>query len=684
MTAEAQFWVALPGSTEQPLGPLDLKEVGARLNAGTLPKTATACEVGGTEWVPVQDILPKPARKLGSRFKVIGLGAIGLLVVAVGAAVAVKTLASKHKALPIVAQKLPPQAKEVVQSRLRADLYEVAALPDSYVASALAAEACGGKDVGVVLGWARNKDLATLKTSGVLDLTSSPQIKAGLVCGEAIRKTILAPSVVEVSFVEGEKPFRVSIIRATMPDLPTELGLVRHNFSSLAGACFKTSDSKTDCADDAQATFHDGQTWVFGKVAAIEAFARAYTSVRNELTTTVDILQETIASTTDADVIEITAKPDAVPWASPCEMTGPVEHKREFLEACFPKGQEKLLDSIVTKVRGLAIERDILAKAAAYHLGFVLLARDEDAARDVEKDLQDLVRDWRAQLANSEPEMAKLVRAKSDFVRDEFWKAAFDAFMRAMRGMSVSRNGAVVRLSIHEPLRPEESKALKEFVETRTQDQTATSKIIEAILQGTPVPEKSLGVFVDADVAAWMSLPKATEADCDAIGLKVKALSKDVPIEQFGMKFKMEQRFAKSACSGQAWSAEGKACGMAASDLTSLAACKAPTNVFVQMASRKLQGAWVGDSVEPDIEKAERFWVGSKLDFGSNGHVSFTTSAGGNPLEGDADIQSEGQKASFKFPIPGRTDRLTVTFAGDDKFTMSDRHTVITYKRATK
>ena len=418
----------------------------------------------------------------------------------------------------------------------------------------------------------------------------------------------------------------------------------------------------------------------------MEAFARAYTSVRNDLTTTVDILQETIASTTDADVIEITAKPDAIPWASPCEVTGPVEHKKEFLDACFPKGQEKLLDSIVTKVRGIAVERDILAKAAAYHMGFVLLARDEDAARDVEKDLRNLVRDWRAQLANSEPEMAKLIRAKSEYVRDDFWKAAFDAFMRAMRGMSVSRSGAVVRLSIHEPLRPEESKALKEFVETRTQESDRHEQNHRSDLAGRARAEKSLSVFVDADVAAWMSLPKATETDCDAIGTKLKALSKDAPIEEFGLKFKMEQRFAKSACVGQAWSAEAKACALGASDLTGLAACKPPTNVLTQVASRKLQGQWVGESVEPDTDKAGRIWVGSKLEFGSNSHVSFITSAGmGNPLEGDAEIQAEGSKASFRFPLPGKTDRMTVAFVGDDKIMLlPDRRTTITYKRATK
>ena len=111
MAAETQFWVALPGSTEQALGPFGLDDVAARVNAGTIPKTATACKVGETNWVPVQGIMPKPALKFGSRVKAIVLGVVGLLVIAVGATVAVKTLATKRKALPIVAQKLPPKPR---------------------------------------------------------------------------------------------------------------------------------------------------------------------------------------------------------------------------------------------------------------------------------------------------------------------------------------------------------------------------------------------------------------------------------------------------------------------------------------------------------------------------------------------------------------------------------------------
>ncbi|MGA3124454.1 MAG: hypothetical protein ABSF69_27150 [Polyangiaceae bacterium] len=485
-----------------------------------------------------------------------------------------------------------------------------------------------------------------------------------------------------MSFGENDSTFQVGILQAAMDELPGTLGLVRHNFSGLPGQCFKTPEEKADCTDDAQAAFHDGQTWVFGKVAAIEAFARAYTSAHADLTTTVDILQDTIADADETDNIEVTAKPDTIPWTLPCLLSAPVAEKKDFVDACFPKGQGKLLDAIVTKVRGIAIERDILGRAAAYHLAFVLLARDTDTARELQKDLQDLVRDWRAQLSNSEPELTKMIRAKSDYVHDAFWNSAFDPFMRAMRGMSVTRSGATVRVVIHEALRPEETKALKEFVDTRTQDQLATAKVVDAILQGTPVSDKSLAVFLDPDVARWMVLPKASETDCEGFNAKLKSLSTEIPIALFGMKFQMEQRFAKAACIGNALPPESKTCLMSASDLKAFASCNPPLNVFALVASRKLEGQWVAESVEPDLDRL-KFLVGSELEFGSTGRVALSMTSGGTGAhDGDAEVKSDdGSSATFRVPTLGKVERASVKFLGDNKIKVMDGQVEITYRR---
>ena len=604
-----------------------------------------------------------------------------LLLLGGGGFIAKRFLVTQ-RALPIVAQKLPPRTNDVRQSRLRPDLDEVAVLPEAYITAALASEVCGAVDVAVLLSSAHDKSVADLKKSGVLDLTSSERVRTGLVCGEAIRKAMAAPSFVSVSFAENEAAFHVSIVRATMDELPPTLGLIRHNFSGLPGQCFKTPEDKTDCGDDARAAFHDGQTWVFGTVPAIEAFARAYTSARNELTTTVDILRDTIANTDESDTVEITAKPDSIPWTLPCYLSAPVAHQEEFVDACFPKGQDKLLESIVNKVRGLAIERDMLAHAAAYHFAFVLLARDGDTARDLEKDLQDLVRDWQAQLSNSEPDLTRLIRAKSNYIHDAFWTSEFDPYIRAMRAMSVSRNGSIVRLTIHDELRSEEAKALREFVDTRTQDQSAAINVIDAILQGTPVSEKSLAVFLAPEVAGWMVLPKASAVDCAAFDAKLQSLSMGIPSELREVQLKMNQRFAKTACVGGALLKTSKSCLMSAADLKSFAACKPPFDVFVQVAARKLEGQWLAESVEPAVERLKML-LGSKIEFGSSGRVAFSM-ADKPPLEGDAEVESDdGSGATFVFPTPGKPGRTSVNFVGDSTMRVTDGPVKITYKRVT-
>ncbi len=336
-----------------------------------------------------------PSGAKSKRWRLVAFGALGLaLAGACGTLVYTRYFSARaRRALPVVAQRLPAHTQRVADTRLRSDLDELATLPPAYVTSALAAVACGGTDVGSLMAKARGKDLAWLKKNGVLDVAQRVDVRAALRCGAALANGLASPSVVEVAFAENNKTFHVSALRSTAQDLPSELGFVRHNFSGMPGQCLRPKDAKTDCPEGTSATFRDDQTRVFGQVAEVEAFARAYTTAHEELTTTVDILQSTVQHTRGADDTFIVAKPETVPWKLVCERAAPVGHETEFVEACFPSGQEKLLESIATKVRGLAVERDILAKGAAFSVSYVLLTRDEDAARDVEKDLLDLARD---------------------------------------------------------------------------------------------------------------------------------------------------------------------------------------------------------------------------------------------------------------------------------------------------
>jgi hypothetical protein len=596
---------------------------------------------------------------------------------AVGAVIGYSSFRSRpSKGLPVVAQKLPPTTSNVGEARLRADLDELATLPPHYIMSSLAAVACGGPDIALNLALAVGKDLSVVQRLGILDLTNNKPLHDALVCGDRVRLALVAPSVVSIVFADGNERHEVRVLRAKLEELPVELGFVRHNFSGLAGQCLRTKDAKTDCQDDAFASVHDRELWVFGKVPAVESFARSYTTAREELSTNLDILQTTIANTQDADSVSVEARPESIPWKAICEIAAPIGNKTEFVEACFPGSQERTLSQIESKVRGLAVERDLVARAATVGLTFVLVARDEAAAKEIETDLHDLARDWRAHLANREPQLVKLVRAHSDFVHDKLWNGIFDAYLRAIKGMTVTRSGETVRLVMREHFRPAEEKALSEILAGRTQDQLATIAVVDAVAQGTIIPTKSLAVFTGLEIAAWITAPRAKDTDCDAILAKIKTLTPaELSPEQLGLKVEAEKRFTKESCVGAVLPAESRACFDGATDLQAFSACRLPSSPFVMAAVRKVEGQWAVDSVKSTaaLSTSDDRWLKSiKLEF-ANGRVAFS-SRGGDIQTTDADIASKDvDGATFNLPLlRGNVARKTIRFVGSDTLTITD------------
>jgi hypothetical protein len=55
------YWLAIPGSTEPPTGPLTLSDLQARVRSGVIPSDTVVCEVGQADWVQLADVLPKPS-----------------------------------------------------------------------------------------------------------------------------------------------------------------------------------------------------------------------------------------------------------------------------------------------------------------------------------------------------------------------------------------------------------------------------------------------------------------------------------------------------------------------------------------------------------------------------------------------------------------------------------------------
>ncbi len=63
MSTSKTYWIAIPGSNEPPMGPLGLDEIATKVRAGSIPREATACEVGLADWIPVEKIVPKRPRE---------------------------------------------------------------------------------------------------------------------------------------------------------------------------------------------------------------------------------------------------------------------------------------------------------------------------------------------------------------------------------------------------------------------------------------------------------------------------------------------------------------------------------------------------------------------------------------------------------------------------------------------
>ena len=65
-TSTTQYWIAKPGSTDPPIGPLDLLDIIERVNVGAIPRDASACRIGSSSWFTLSQLLPPVAQPIPS------------------------------------------------------------------------------------------------------------------------------------------------------------------------------------------------------------------------------------------------------------------------------------------------------------------------------------------------------------------------------------------------------------------------------------------------------------------------------------------------------------------------------------------------------------------------------------------------------------------------------------------
>jgi hypothetical protein len=201
----------------------------------------------------------------------------------------------------------------------------------------------------------------------------------------------------------------------------------------------------------------------------------------------------------------------------------------DFVQGCFPATDDKVIQDMDAKLRAAAfeIEPDVL-KASGVHGNIVLVARDDDDAKAVEKDANDLATDWKSQLENNEAKIVKQAKTNPVSLRQKSWAIIVDNFSRAIQKMKVSRSGRTVKLSFSEPLADEDKRDLADANKETLDKRVAIADLLDAVTQKKPLPQDSLTKVVGAPWAAYFALastydPKNLPADCATVAVKKPA-----------------------------------------------------------------------------------------------------------------------------------------------------------------
>lgn len=603
-------WIVREPGSEVQLGPFSLDQVKQGLESGRFSNAAQLREQQSPEWYNAAKYIDLAASEAGLRpashhapsprsTRIAAVSAGVLALAAVAAVVAVRWSAKQARSSPpailaTLTPKLPASTVSLREGPFRDELDQAQTTPSEYVAAWLAHRACGGPDLVQMLVGVRGKSLEDIERSGVLELPTNERWRNALQCGEQIRKSLLANSHVYTTFKDGDQLRSVVVLSASMTEFPSVLSMARHNFSGLDGACTHEPESKLPCAPGAAAV-HDGTMWAFGDLEAVTSFAQAFTRGREELPTNVQILRDLSEHAGRAETTIVLARPDSIPWSLPCVQSAPSDQRDEYIQACYPPGQEHIHASVETKARGVSLQRDMTAASQTVGWTYLVWARDEEAAEHVRKDLLDLQRDWRAHLVNNEPQLIKAVRASND-PQAKYWDSVLEPLLRGIREATVQKEGRLVRLSMRQTLRLEEAKMLAEAAGDLREQMNASQQILGALLRRKALSQKALAYFVGQDVAAWMAAPRAQADDCAALRGKLQQV--EVPVELLGLKADLEQRWQDDRCVGMVLPPDSQKCLLGATTLQALDACKLPPSPFVLDAKARLQGQWRVEAVK--------------------------------------------------------------------------------------
>lgn len=559
-----------PGHRETWLRAVEIPEVAAVLSAH-LPRTAVMPGLSGA--LPAL-APPAPGPRRSPRRLLFGIGAGlggGLLIVGV-VAIGV-TVLDREPAFPdaILAEGLPSQVSTLIVIRLPEDIEaddEMRGLRWSDLAVF-----CGGRDIAKRLIAGHGRSPGELLADGTLDVLRGERLRDHMQCGQRLDAAMGRFHMVFVTFPEGDRQRTIGLM--PLRDLADPPFTMPYNFSGLEGRCEPDGESSSECDDDAFALVRRGPWWAFGMASGISAYAREWNrGDERPVTTNMEYARLLAEAVDDAALVAgVYVRPEALPMADMCA------HVPGGLGECLPDEVAPTLTRILTRIRAVSTaikvpDVDHFDPEVGWTMSFA--ARDESDAEDLSRDLEELLRDWRAHLDNHQASFIETIRAGDDDDADQR-EAMLRAFIRAMADAEIEVDGRVARLVAEDELSEAEQREVAAQLDRRREIRAAASRVVLAVAAGLEPERSDLNRLVGEVSAAWMLQPRATAEQCDAIRAHIGELSgPGVATEDFGAVFRVRQRFAEGSCAGIVMPTEVASCLTAAQSPTAMDACPLP------------------------------------------------------------------------------------------------------------
>ncbi len=477
-------------------------------------------------------IPPNPHRPQRSMLPFI-LGGAGAFVflLAAGGGIALFAMRSKSVALPVDAKLLPAQTTGVSTQLIEATREPDARVKRTYVAAELGAEVCRPGQLNPAR---RIEGIGGGSTRAAKDLffkkSALDEIRSLLDCGSVLEGSLESPYQALIS-IDGDKkgPQHVAVGHFSISDLPRKGGFTPFSYRGVSGFCRTQGDDRSGlfgvaptspagvCDENSFGGFAQGSTWFLGSRSALETMASSIKNPKEDLNVRVAALKDASNATTGLPVVRIQASPKSSRefFTAPC-LFGAAHSAvpfTQFMEGCFPTvGQERALEAIDAKIKAAAYETDgDLAKAKAFQGNIVFVARDDESAVAVERDVKDVVADWRIHVEENDD---KLIVQSNEFAvtaGQKKFAAVADDYFNALKGAKVSRKGRTVRVTMKEALSKADLVALDEAERSTVEKRQATADILDAIQAKRAIPQPALAKLVGGAWATFLTGPAPAE-----------------------------------------------------------------------------------------------------------------------------------------------------------------------------